>query len=76
MMIDGLTTRIAVAQNLIWEQVKEFGEKNVKISNTPNEAWSVRIRTPEQTFVLNHLTNNTMSVIQETATKIGVEYEK
>ena len=76
MMIDGLRCRTELVRQTIFECVQAFGKKNVKMVETPNRPFSIRIRTPEDVYNVEHLTEHTKTVLIQTAGKLGVEYQK
>jgi hypothetical protein len=76
MLLDGLLCRTELVQQTIWEQVQSFGNRDVTISQIPNNKWSVRINTPDGVYSVEHLTDHTKAVLIQTAGKLGVEYEK
>ena len=76
MLLDGLLCRTELVQQTIWESIKEFSNKDVTISQTPNNKWSIRINTPDGVYSVEHLTDHTKAVLIQTAEKLGVEYEK
>ena len=76
MKLDGLTCRTELVQQTIWETIKEFGNRDVTISQIPNNEWSVRINTPDGVYSVEHLTNHTKAVLIQTAGQLGIEYKK
>ncbi|MCK9180946.1 MAG: hypothetical protein WCR40_02570 [Candidatus Paceibacterota bacterium] len=76
MLLDGLLCRTELVQQTIWEQVQSFGNRDVTISQIPNNKWSVRINTPDGVYSVEHLTDHTKAVLIQTAGQLGIEYEK
>lgn len=76
MLLDGLLCRTELVQQTIWEQVQNFGNRDVTISQIPNNKWSVRINTPDGVYSVEHLTDHTKAVLIQTAGQLGIEYEK